>query len=42
MRAASARGANSGSKVKVLDEGAQSDDEPLVPPREPVQPVVDE
>jgi hypothetical protein len=24
------------------DEEAQSDDEPLVPPREPVQPVVDE
>ena len=25
-----------------VDEAAQSDDEPLVPPREPVQPVVDE
>ena len=25
-----------------VDEEAQSDDEPLVPPREPVQPVVDE
>ena len=25
-----------------VDEEAQSDDEPLVPPREPLQPVVDE